>query len=204
MEYVLCNSFGFGGNNSSLLLSKTVGTDLSVADAPVVITQSAIVLEADPKQYVSATEARRMTPQTKQTLAVAMKALECQSTEVNAILCATQYGCMRNSILFLNDMLNSNEQEVKPTPFIQSTHNTIASMLAIKLHNHGYNITYSHGENGWHDAMQDVLMQMQLGMLQSALVVAFDEKVEEWDVMLQKVSYSSQNIAKAQVITLTQ
>ena len=52
--------------------------------------------------------------------------------------------------------------------------------------------------------MQDVLMQMQLGMLQSALVVAFDEKVEEWDVMLQKVSYSAQNIAKAQVITLTQ
>ena len=77
-------------------------------------------------------------------------------------------------------------------------------MLAIKLHNHGYNITYSHGEQSWHDAMQDVQMQMQLGMLQSALVVAFDEKVEEWDVMLQKVSYSSQNIAKAQVITLTQ
>lgn len=203
MEYVLCNSFGFGGNNSSLLLSKTVGTDLSVADVPILITQSEIVLEAEPKQYVSVAESRRMTPQTKQVLSVALKALEHHSTDVDAIICATQYGCMRNSVLFLKDMLSSNEQEVKPTPFIQSTHNTIASMLAIKLHNHGYNITYSHGEQSWHDAMQDVQMQMQLGMLQSALIIAFDEKVEEWDEMLQKVSYSSQNIAKAQIITLT-
>ena len=92
--------------------------------------------------------------------------------------------------------------ELKPTPFIQSTHNTIASMVAIKLRNHGYNITYSHGTNSWQDAILDVTMQIQLGMLQSALVLEFDELVTGWDEMLQKISSSSYDIAKAQLITI--
>ena len=92
--------------------------------------------------------------------------------------------------------------ELKPTPFIQSTHNTIASMVAIKLRNHGYNITYSHGTTSWQDALQDVSMQMQLGLLQSALIIEFDELVSDWNEMLEKVSSSSQNIAKAQLITV--
>jgi hypothetical protein len=92
--------------------------------------------------------------------------------------------------------------ELKPTPFIQSTHNTIASMVAIKLRNHGYNITYSHGTTSWQDALLDVSMQMQLGMLQSALIIEFDEYVSDWDDMLQKVSSPSQNLAKAQLLTI--
>jgi 3-oxoacyl-(acyl-carrier-protein) synthase len=201
LEYVLCNSFGFGGNNSSLLLSKTIATDFTLADPSTEICYSDLVIDADYKQYVSPVEARRMTSQTRQALAVALKALgnQCQP---DAIICATQYGCMHNSVVFLNDMLSTHEMELKPTPFIQSTHNTIASMVAIKLRNHGYNITYSHGTTSWQDALLDVNMQMQLGMLQSALIIEFDEYVSDWDDMLQKVSSPSQNIAKAQLLTI--
>lgn len=201
LEYVLCNSFGFGGNNSSLLLSKTIATDFTFADPSTEICYSDLVIDADYKQYVSSVEARRMTSQTRQALAVALKALDNQC-QPDAIICATQYGCMHNSVVFLNDMLSTHEMELKPTPFIQSTHNTIASMVAIKLRNHGYNITYSHGTTSWQDALLDVNMQMQLGMLQSALIIEFDEYVSDWDDMLQKVSSPSQNIAKAQLLTI--
>jgi 3-oxoacyl-(acyl-carrier-protein) synthase len=202
LEYVLCNSFGFGGNNSSLLLSKTIATDFTLANAEVEIHQSELVVDADYKQYISPVEARRMTAQTRQALAVALKALGDEPIQPQAIICATRYGCMHNSVVFLNDMLSTNEMELKPTPFIQSTHNTIASMVAIKLRNHGYNITYSHGTNSWQDAILDVTMQIQLGMLQSALVLEFDELVTGWDEMLQKISSSSYDIAKAQLITI--
>jgi 3-oxoacyl-(acyl-carrier-protein) synthase len=201
LEYVLCNSFGFGGNNSSLLLSKTIATDFTLADPSTEICYSDLVIDADYKQYVSPVEARRMTSQTRQALAVALKALDNQC-QPDAIICATQYGCMHNSVVFLNDMLSTHEMELKPTPFIQSTHNTIASMVAIKLRNHGYNITYSHGTTSWQDALLDVNMQMQLGMLQSALIIEFDEYVSDWDDMLQKVSSPSQNLAKAQLLTI--
>ena len=117
-------------------------------------------------------------------------------------MCATQYGCMANSVMFLDDMLNSNESELKPTLFIQSTHNTMAAMVAIKQQNHGYNITYSHKNTSWEDAILDVSMQIQLGMLESALVIEFDEYVEKWDGMLQAISLSSKCIAKAQIISI--
>ena len=143
-----------------------------------------------------------MTSQTRLALAAALKILDNNPCQPDAIICATQYGCMQNSVLFLNDMLRTHEMELKPTPFIQSTHNTIASMVAIKLHNHGYNITYSHGTTSWQDALQDVSMQMQLGLLQSALIIEFDEHVSDWNEKLEKVSSSSQNIAKAQLITV--
>ena len=202
LEYVLCNSFGFGGNNSSLLLSKTSAPDFSIAETEIEICQSELVEEADYKQYISPAEARRMTSQTRLVLAVALKVLDKNQCNPDAIICATRYGCMHNSVVFLNDMLSTHETELKPTPFIQSTHNTIASMVAIKLRNHGYNITYSHGTTAWQDALQDVRMQMQLGLLQSALIIEFDELVSDWNEMLEKVSSSSQNIAKAQLIRI--
>lgn len=202
LDYVLCNSFGFGGNNSSIVLAKNSPVELELGNSDVKIHKSEIILDADYKQFISPGEARRMTPQIRQTLAVALKAISDSQINPEAIVCATQYGCMANSVMFLDDMLNSNESELKPTLFIQSTHNTMASMVAIKQQNHGYNITYSHKNTSWEDAILDVSMQIQLGMLKSALVIEFDEYVEKWDDMLQTISLASKGVAKAQIISL--
>ena len=78
----------------------------------------------------------------------------------------------------------------------------MAGLLAIKQQNKGYNITYSNGKNSWDDAILDATMQMQLGLIRSALVIAFDEYVEEWGNILQKVGLQSCDIAKAQLLTL--
>ena len=204
LQCVLCNSFGFGGNDSSLVLTKIGVSDLSSNHSNAAISYSPIYDgdSIDYKQFISPIEARRMTKQLRQTLAAALSALHDANIIPDAIICATRYGCMANSMVFLNEMLSTNEDGLKPTRFIQSTHNTMAGLLAIKQQNKGYNITYSNGKNSWDDAILDATMQMQLGLIRSALVIAFDEFVEDWDNILRKVGVQSCDIAKAQLLTL--
>ena len=102
-------------------------------------------------------------------------------------------------MVFLQDMMDSNEQQLKPTPFIQSTHNTIASLIAILTGNHGYNATYSQGTQSLACALIDIQTQMTLGMINNALVLEFDEQVDAWDQVLQKINDQTHDIARASI-----
>ena len=203
LHHVLCNAFGFGGNESSLILSDTP-VDLPQAEfrhAQVVVSTEQND-DADLAQYVSPAEARRMTPQMRRIVAAAKRALEEAQIELpDAIVCATQWGCMLQSMRFLQEMIERDEQQLKPTPFIQSTHNTIASFVAILTGNHGYNSTYSQGKQSLRCALSDVETQMSLGLINNALVLEFDEQVEAWDNVLQLIHDHTDNIAKAYVLT---
>ena len=203
LHHVLCNAFGFGGNESSLILSDAP-VDLPQAEfrhARVVVSTEQND-DADLAQYVSPAEARRMTPQMRRIVAAAKRALEEAQIELpDAIVCATQWGCMLQSMRFLQEMIERDEQQLKPTPFIQSTHNTIASLVAILTGNHGYNSTYSQGKQSLRCALSDVETQMSLGLINNALVLEFDEQVEAWDNVLQLIHDHTDNIAKAYVLT---
>lgn len=203
LHHILCNAFGFGGNESSLVISAE-GIDLSEASL-VEIPNSRIIEinnDMDIAQYISAAEARRMTPQTRRIVAAAKRAMsEANINQPDAIVCATQYGCMLQSMRFLQDMIESDEQQLKPTPFIQSTHNTIASLIAILTGNHSYNATYSQGKQSLDCALKDIKTQLSLGLINNALVLEFDEQVEAWDNVLRLVGEQTRNIAKAYIIT---
>ena len=201
LKNVLCNAFGFGGNESSLIIS-IESRDLS--EAPATQTLHAQTFEfandEDISAFVSGAEARRMTLQTRRLVAAARKALaEIGIALPDAIICATQWGCMLQSMRFLQDMIDTDEQQLKPTPFIQSTHNTIASLIAILTNNHGYNATYSQGKQSLACALKDVETQMSLGLIQTALVLEFDEEVEAWDKVLALINDCTEAIARAHV-----
>ena len=203
LHYVLCNAFGFGGNESSLILSDT---PIELAQATYKSAQTVVTIDqtddTDLAQYISPAEARRMTPQMRRIVVAAKRALnEAGINQPDAIVCATQWGCMLQSMRFLQDMIDSNEQQLKPTPFIQSTHNTIASQIAILTGNHGYNSTYSQGTQSLQCAISDIETQMSLGLIRNALVLEFDEQVEAWDKVLQLIDDHTNNIAKATVLT---
>ena len=70
---------------------------------------------------------------------------------------------------------------MKPTHFMQSTHNTISSLLAIRFKCHGYNATYSHRGASLESALMDAYMQIALGDIDNALVGWFDEKTQDLD-----------------------
>ena len=114
LNHILCNAFGFGGNESSLILSDTP-TDLSEAlyTKAQVVTTVDQTDDTDIANYISPADARRMTPQMRRIVMAAKRAMnEAGISKPDAIVCATQYGCMLQSMRFLQDMLNNNEQQL--------------------------------------------------------------------------------------------
>lgn len=201
LKQVLCNAFGFGGNESSIVLG-TTGTELS--EAPYVELSRSRDLEISDDTtvaaFVSSAETRRMTPQMRRIVAAARQAMRKSGVEQpDAILCATRWGCMMQSMRFLTDMLDSDEQQLKPTPFIQSTHNTVASLIAILTSNHGYNATYAQGAQSLDCALMDIRTQMALGLIRTALVLEFDEQVDTWDEVLNHIAQRTHAIARAYI-----
>ena len=219
LKHVLCNAFGFGGNDSSLLISKVPELVEGPTKNDVASTGSATcyVLSAkqisiqqplseewmeqpieydvpftrsiDPsfKEYVSPIEARRMGKILKRALATSKEALkEAGLDTVDAIITGTGYGCIENTEFFLDALSNDGEQMLKPTYFMQSTHNTISSLVAIQTKNNGYNVTYAHKSISFDSALQDAWWQFQLGKINTALVGGHDEMTETFYHILKK------------------
>ena len=105
---------------------------------------------------------------------------------VEAIITGTGYGCIENTEFFLDALSNEGEQMLKPTYFMQSTHNTISSLVAIQTKNHGYNVTYAHKSISFDSALQDAWWQFKLGKISTALVGGHDEMTETFYHILKK------------------
>jgi 3-oxoacyl-(acyl-carrier-protein) synthase len=75
---------------------------------------------------------------------------------------------------------------------MQSTHNTISSLVGIKMKCNGYNITYAHKELSFDSAMYDAWLQLRLGMIDSALVGGHDEMTPSYFKLLEKAGYLGQ------------
>lgn len=178
---ILCNAFGFGGNDSSLLISKYEKSEEVTDEVPALREVSAVTHilmdDADPdfKQYMTPGEARRLGRMLKRTLAVSVDAIRESGIErPDAIITGTKWGSIESSELFLRDLLSYGEQMLKPTHFMQSTHNTLGSLIAIQTKNHGYNCTHSQGKDSLRVALLDAQMQIELGYIDTALVGLHD------------------------------
>jgi 3-oxoacyl-(acyl-carrier-protein) synthase len=151
----MCNSFGFGGNDSSLILSKkSCVPSHNVFSFEVEQVSESIITNVEQlrecKDLISPMESRRMGKLMKAATLTSLRALKAADVEVpDAIITATAFGMTENSEKFLQDVLENGETLLKPTLFMQSTHNTIGSNIAIRLGCHGYNITYSQGNKSW-------------------------------------------------------
>ncbi len=181
---VLCNSFGFGGNDSALVIS-SVPTGSSPEESSFKSEQlaEATILSADGeldgqalRQYISAGEARRMSLLMKASTLSSMQALREAGIECpDAIITATAYGMLETSEKFLTDMLEQGEETLSPTLFMQSTHNTLSSAIAIRLKCHGYNMTYSQGSDSLRWALRDAKRLIETGKARTVLVGLHDE-----------------------------
>lgn len=122
-------------------------------------------------------EARRMGKIMKSSLLSSLEALEKAGIATpDAIITGTTYGCLENSEKLLVQLKEEGEEMLKPTYFMQSTHNTIGSNIAIKTHCHGYNITYTQGEDSLDWAIRDAKMLLASGKAKTVLVGCHDEK----------------------------
>lgn len=183
LHYVMCNSFGFGGNDSSLIFSRYEGCLQPTRQRSLrsVYVRSFCRYNSDNKidnlrEFISPIESRRMCNLLKSALVSSMTALrEAGIDSPDGIFIGTKFGMLSNSEKFLQQMCREGEHALGPTLFMQSTHNTIAGMLAIRTQCHGYNITFTQGNRSLDCSLRDAALQIALGRIDYALVGCHDE-----------------------------
>ncbi len=142
------------------------------------------------RDYIAANEVRRMGNIMKRALVTTLKVLKDTGIEhPDAIISGTSIGSLDYTERFLDALSENGEEALSPTYFMQSTHNTVSSALAIYTKTHSYNTTYSHGAISFDLAVLDAWMQMQLGDISTALVGGYDEMVESYFELLRKTGY---------------
>jgi 3-oxoacyl-[acyl-carrier-protein] synthase II len=204
LQHVLCNSFGFGGNDSALIFSAcpTSTTDDADVIKPAANDKEIKVLSRvcinseerlpDIRKYVKPLEARRMGKLMKSSLLSSLEALEQAGIEVpDAIITGTAYGCLENSEKLMIQIKEEGEEMLKPTYFMQSTHNTIGSNIAIKTHCHGHNITYTQERHSLEWAVRDAELLLRSGKAKTVLVGCHDEATETFNSLLSKAGEPS-------------
>lgn len=193
LENVLCNSFGFGGNCSSLILSKNSSMTkcTPVKHKWEVVSEVEINDSSDLskiKEFVPMMEARRMGKLLKAATIASQQALQIAGIKKpDAIITATALGMLETSEKFLRAMLNDGESSLSPTLFMQSTHNTIGSSIAIRSKCNGYNITYTQGNDSFDLAMHDAIRLIETGEAKSVLVGSYDESTPNYDNFLKRL-----------------
>jgi 3-oxoacyl-[acyl-carrier-protein] synthase II len=92
-------------------------------------------------------------------------------------------------------MVENKEEALNPTPFIQSTHNTIGSTIAMLLQCQGYNQTFTHGAHSFESALTDALMMLEETPDEKLLVGGVDEITEMSHTIQQRFGIFRQKLA---------
>ena len=96
------------------------------------------------KNYIDPLSARRLSKLIKMGISAAKICLQDAGIRMpDAIITGTGFGSIEDTEKILEGM-RMEEKFLNPTPFMQSTYNTISSQIAINLKCHGYNSTYVH------------------------------------------------------------
>ena len=141
------------------------------------------------RDFISPMEGRRMCALLKSALVTSMAALrDAGIGRPDGIFVGTRYGMLGNSEKFLTAMCQDGEHTLGPTLFMQSTHNTIAGMLALRTGCHGYNITFTQGRRSLDCVLLDAAMHIAMGRLDTALVGCHEEMTPVFHDLLMKLT----------------
>lgn len=150
-------------------------------------------LDPNFRDWLNPLESRRMGKIMRRALVTAQKVMRDSGIlQPDAVITGTGLGCIENTELFLDQLCREGEEMLKPTYFMQSTHNTISSLISIHNHLHGYNTTYSHKSVSFDSAFLDAFTQLRLGDIRTALVTGNDEMTPTYFSILQRAGYVGQ------------
>jgi len=127
------------------------------------------------KEHINPNMLRRMGRAIKMGASAARMAVtEAGVENVDAIISGTGLGCFEDSEKFLLAIINNEEQFLTPTSFIQSTHNTVGSQVALIMQCKQYNYTYVHRGFSFDTCVMDALMSIEEGK-KNILIGGIDE-----------------------------
>lgn len=135
--------------------------------------------EPDYNKWIDIRQQRRMGRIVKMGVAAAIQAMKESNVEMpDAIITGTGLGCLEDTASFLHK-LSATEEALNPTPFIQSTHNTIGSQVALLLNCQNYNNTFSHRGLSFESALFDSFLLLEEKPDAKILVGSADEIINE-------------------------
>ncbi len=208
---VLSNSFGFGGNNASLLLTKAdlfpaPAHTASKSDGLTILGKSCITgagklaesmasLLQNKKtggqlstKEISATlpgkNIRRLKRYSRLALALANDAFTDSGTKQTPenIFMGTGWGALSETYDFLKKLRETNEQFPSPIDFVGSVHNSAAGQIAILFNAQGANITSSGGDYSFEQAL-NTAESMLSNSSPAAFVLSVDEGHPEFSTL---------------------
>lgn len=127
------------------------------------------------RDYIDPIQGRRMSRLIKMGITSAKISLADAACQMpDAIITGTGLGSVEDTEKILGE-ITKEERFLNPTPFIQSTYNTISSQVAINLKCHNYNSTYVHRTFSFESGLIDAMILMDERMASDVLVGAIDE-----------------------------
>jgi 3-oxoacyl-(acyl-carrier-protein) synthase len=146
--------------------------------------------EPDYLQYLGIMQLRRMSRLTKAGIVTAIQCLaDAGVASPDAIITGTGKGSLSDTEKFLKMIPEFNETALNPTPFIQSTYNSLNGLIALHHNSHGYNNTYVHRGFSFENAITDAMLLLHEGAVNNVLAGAFEEITAEHFVPKQKLGY---------------
>ena len=112
----------------------------------------------------------------------------------DAIITGTGMGCIEDTEKFLFAIYENDERLLPPTPFIQSTHNTIGAQIALMLQCTNYNLTYTQRGIAFENALIDALTLMHEPGNMYILVGGFDEMTDNQIMFYNRLNYYKSQI----------
>ncbi|MBR6465779.1 MAG: beta-ketoacyl synthase chain length factor [Bacteroidales bacterium] len=140
-----------------------------------------MVLCKDPdfRPFIPPMVSRRMNSIVKRSIAVSRHVLDKAGIQSpDAIISGTGIGCVGDTEVFLNQMLDNGENMLNPSRFICSTPNTIGSQIAIYLGNRGFNSTHVNDMFAFEGALLESVMLLQKGGAENVLLCAADQMTD--------------------------
>ena len=133
-------------------------------------------IEPQYNEFIDPMASRRMSRIIKMGVCSALKCLkDAGVTNPDAIITGTGLGCIEDTEKFLMSIYENEEKLLNPTPFIQSTHNTVGASIALILKCNNYNNTYVHRGFSFENALIDSMMFLKENPSKNVLVGGVDE-----------------------------
>jgi 3-oxoacyl-[acyl-carrier-protein] synthase II len=145
-------------------------------------------IEPDYDKILELSMTRRWSRILKMGMATALGAIkDAGNPEIDAIITGTGYGYTEDTIRFLSRMTNPEDRGMNPTAFIQSTYNTLSSLIALAIKNQGYNNTFIHSGFTFESVIEDAVLLLESGEARNILIGGIDELADQVYELLERI-----------------
>ncbi len=185
-----------GGNiyiNGTGIISPqfTLNNEVFLEEIAASDKNSLLCKEPSYKEFIEPIQIRRMSRILKMGVAAAKMCIkDANAGSLDGIIVGTGLGCIEDTEKFLTNIFEKDADGLlSPTSFIQSTHNSISSYIALLEKCNAYNNTFVHRGFSFESSLIDAMMLLKESENENILVGGVDEITPNSYAILGRIGY---------------